>query len=99
FVAPGGGRYHAIVVPATRRMEVETLSRLRELAKRTGNVIIESLPQDVPGQSRLEARREKLHELAAAPALTLAVAGDDIAAALARHRVRQEQAPQAGLAH
>ena len=49
-----------IVVPGTRRMSVETLTQLRELAKRTGKVIFESLPQDVPGLSRLEARRAEL---------------------------------------
>ena len=99
FIAPGGGRYRAIVVPATRRMSVETLAQLRELAKRTGRVIIESLPQDVPGQARLEARRTELRALATAPALTLAVAGNDIGPALIKLGVRQEQAPQAGLVH
>ena len=99
FIAPGGGRYRVIVVPATRRMSVETLARLHELAKRTGRIIFESLPRDVPGQSRLEARRTRYRELAAEPALTLAVAGDDIEAALVKQGVRHEQAPQAGLAH
>ena len=99
FIAPGGGRYRVIVVPGTRRMSVETLTQLRELAKRTGRVVIESLPQDVPGHAQLEARRSKLREFATAPVLTLAVAGNEIGPALIKHGVRQEQAPQAGLAH
>jgi hypothetical protein len=99
FIASGGGRYRAIVVPATRRMSVETLEQLRDLAKRTGRVIIESLPQDVPGYSQLEARRTKFRELATARALTLAVTGYDILPALTKLGVRQEQTPQAGLVH
>ena len=99
FIAPGGGRYRVLVVPGTQRMSVETLTQLRDLAKRTGRVVIEALPQDVPGLSRLEARRTELHQLLAAPALTLAVAGNDIVAALEKYGVPQEQAAPAGLAH
>ena len=99
FIVPGGGRYRAIVVPATRRMPVETLTQLRELAKRTGRVVFESLPQDVPGQARLEVRRAALQGLLAAPVLKLAVAGENIVPALVKHGVPQEQASQAGLAH
>ena len=99
FIAPGGGRYRVLVVPATRRMPVDTLTQLRELAKRTGRVIVESLPQDVPGFSSLEARRAKLRELTKAPALTLAVAANGIVPALMKHGVPQEQAALAGLAH
>ncbi|HYJ39838.1 MAG TPA: glycosyl hydrolase [Steroidobacteraceae bacterium] len=98
FIAPGGGRYRAIVVPGTRRMSVETLTQLRELAKRTGRVIIESLPQDVPGYSRLEARRTEFRKLATAPDLTRAVVGDQIEAALMKHGVPREQASP-GLVH
>jgi len=99
FIASGGGHYRAIVVPRTRRMSVETLAQLRELAKRTGSVFFESLPQDVPGLARLEERRTELRELLAAPVLKRAVTGDHTAAALVQHGVRQEQASQAGLAH
>jgi hypothetical protein len=99
LVAPGGGRYLALVVPAASRMPVETLTQLRELAKQSGRVVIESLPQDVPGLGRLEARRTELRGLVAAPALTRAVAGNAIAPALIKHGVPQEQAPQVGLAH
>lgn len=99
FVASGGGHYRVLVVPGTRRMSVETLTELRELAKRTGRVIIESLPQDVPGFSRLEARRAELRGLVTSPALKLAVAGNEIVPALMKHGVPQEQASQAGLAH
>ena len=99
FIAPGGGRYRALVVPGTRRMSVATLAQLRELARRTGRVIVEALPQDVPGLARLEARRAELRRVSAAPALTHSVAGSAIVAALMKHGVRREEAARAGLAH
>ena len=99
FIAPGGSRYQAIVVPATRRMPVETLAKLADLAKKSSKVIFESLPQDVPGHAQLESRRAALSKLAAEPALARAVAQPDIAGALAKLEVRQEEASRAGLAN
>ena len=97
IVAPGG-RYRVIVVPAARRMPVETLARLRELTKQGDRVIYESLPQDVPGYGNLNARRAAFRSLLAAPELKAAVLAD-LDLALTRHGVRREQAAQAGLAH
>jgi len=94
LVAPGG-RYRSILVPATRRMSVETLERLRDLASQGARVEFESLPQDVPGNGHLEARRTRLRVLLEDPALRAAVAGENLPAA----SVPQEQAAQAGLAH
>lgn len=98
-IAAPGGRYLTIVVPATRRMSVETLSRLSDLAKQGDKVVFESLPQDVPGHARLAERRARLKALIAAPHLAAAVAGDDLTRALAKRGVRQEFASQAGLTH
>ena len=56
LVTPGA-RYKVIVVPATRRMPVATLQKLSTLAQSGAKVIFEKLPEDVPGYSRLEARR------------------------------------------
>ncbi len=94
-----GARYRAIVIPATRRMPVETLARLADLLKQGAKVIIESLPQDVPGYGRLEARRAELRALLSSAGLAAAVAGDDLQAALEKHKVPREQASQSGLAH
>ena len=94
IVAPGG-RYRCIVVPATRRMSVETLERLRDLLKQGARVEFESLPQDVPGFGNLEARRAKLRTLIEDPALRAAVAGENLPSG----SLPQEQAPQVGLAH
>jgi hypothetical protein len=94
-----GARYRVIVIPATRRMPVETLARLAALAKRGAKVIFESLPQDVPGYGHLDARRAELRALLSSAELAAAVAGDDLGAALEKHKVPREQASQVGLAH
>jgi hypothetical protein len=94
IVAPGG-RYRSIVVPATRRMSVETLERLRDLARQGARVEFESLPQDVPVLGNLEARRAKMRALLEDPAFRAAVAGEKLPSG----SVRQEEAPQVGLAH
>jgi len=98
LVAPGG-RYRVIVVPAARRMSVETLTRLRALAKQGARVLFESLPQDVPGYGRLDERRSALRSLLATPELASTVTGDALEAALQKLRVPREEAPTRGLAH
>ena len=68
LVTPGA-RYKVLLVPATRRMPVATLQRIAQFSRDGAKVIFESLPEDVPGLSRLEARRA---EFAAAKALLTA---------------------------
>jgi hypothetical protein len=82
-------RYKVLVVPATRRMPLETLQRISQLVRLGGTVIFENLPEDVPGYGRLEARRQEFKS-------TLARLGDrfvvqaDVPAALARAQVPRE---------
>jgi len=95
LVAPGG-RYRVIVVPATRRMPVETLERLRVLARQGARVIFESLPQDVPGLGNLEIRRAKFRALVTDAVLRGKVAGENLETELASV-ARHEPAAQAGL--
>jgi hypothetical protein len=97
LVAPGA-RYRVIVVPAVRRMPVETLERLRQLSIQGNKVIFESLPGDVPGYGNLETRRARFRALLATPELVAAVASD-LGPALGKHGVRREPATQAGLTH
>ena len=52
-----GVSYKILVVPATRRMPAATLEHIAQLAQAGAKVIFESLPEDVPGLGRLEARR------------------------------------------
>lgn len=63
LVTPGGTRYKAIVIPATKFMPVETLSRLLTLQQGGGAVIYEAPPEDVPGLGRLEERRKQFREI------------------------------------
>jgi hypothetical protein len=78
LVTPGN-RYRVLLVPATRRMPVATLQRLAQLSRDGAKVIFESLPEDVPGYGRLEARRA---EFASARAPLAALVHADLPAAL-----------------
>lgn len=60
-----GGTYRAIVVPSCEHMPLETFEKLLKLARAGGWVIFaDRLPSDVPGLSRLDARRERFKALA-----------------------------------
>lgn len=63
LVTPGGGRYRAVVVPATRHMPVETLSQLLALQQGGCAVIFAAAPEDVPGLGRLEERRAQFRTM------------------------------------
>lgn len=66
-VRTAGGTYPqwtSIVVPRTRRMPVETLRRLIDLAAenpRASVIFLDALPEDVPGFGRLAERRAAFH--------------------------------------
>ncbi len=94
LVAPGG-RYRALVVPATRRMPVATLRQLAELAAAGATVLFERLPEDVPGFGRLEARRGEFRQELGR--IDRASVQADIAGALAARGVRREPLADAGL--
>jgi hypothetical protein len=81
LVTPGG-RYRMLIVPATRRMPVATLARLRDLKRAGTNIVFEALPEDVPGLGRLEERRSKFSELLAAPEIAAAHGRSDVIVAL-----------------
>ena len=96
LLAPGG-RYRTIVIPAATRMAPKTLASLLELRRRGAALLFESLPQDVPGYARLEARRTELEKLLGEPDLRAAVATKGIEPRLAELGVRREGAGPAGL--
>lgn len=80
---PGGNTYSVLVVPATRRMPVETLRQIVALAAAGAHVVVQQLPEDVPGYGRLEERRAAFKELLAVLAKTAAtVVGRDEADAV-----------------
>ncbi|HEX2860561.1 MAG TPA: glycosyl hydrolase, partial [Lacunisphaera sp.] len=94
-VTPGGGRYHALIVPLALHMPVETLAQLRELVRQGATVLLpDGTPADVPGLGRLEERRAQLRELAAAPELQHSLG---LFTTLANRQVPREPAVEAGL--
>lgn len=93
LVAPGGGRYRAIVVPATKHMPVETLIQLFALKQQGTAVLFEALPEDVPGLGNLEWNRARFQKIRTA----LGAPETDVPATLARLGVICEPAPETGL--
>ncbi|HWA86212.1 MAG TPA: glycosyl hydrolase [Opitutus sp.] len=95
LIAPGGNRYRTLVVPAARRLPVETLARLLALAHEGATVIFQKPPEDVPGYGRLAERRARFHALLAkiSPSLVRA----DIPAALRSAGIPRESAAGFGL--
>ena len=83
-LATAGSRYKVLVVPAARRLPLATLQRIAQLAADGAHVIFQSLPEDVPGHGRLDARRAEFKRtLAALP--RNAVVRSDVLAELAQH--------------
>jgi hypothetical protein len=61
LVTSGGGRYRVLILPAPRRVPLETLEAALALA-RTGATVVafKGLPTDVAGLANLNGRRERL---------------------------------------
>ena len=96
LIVTAGGRYRAVVIPATRRMPVETLSQLLRLQQRGTAVIYEGAPEDVPGLGRLAERRAQFHEVKNAIGLSGAMTGN-ITAELRRRGAVREPVTATGL--
>ncbi len=95
-LAVPGGNYRALVIPATRRMPVETLEQLLKLKRAGANIIFEALPEDVPGYGRLAERRAQFKTLRDSPELAAAV-NADLSAALEKSGASREPAAETGL--
>ena len=63
FTAEGASAHKVLIIPQAQYMPVSTLERVIELAKAGATVILEGLPQDVPGLHQLQERREQLKQL------------------------------------
>ncbi len=96
-LAAPGGRYRALFVPAARRMSPETLRKIADLRDAGAKVFFESLPVDVPGNARLEARRAELRELLARPSLANSTITPGAPLLLQPLGIRREPAARAGL--
>lgn len=64
LVTDGGTSYSTIVIPECEKMQVETLEKLLEMARKGASIIVHNaLPEDVPGYAGLEERRARLERL------------------------------------
>lgn len=62
---PAASPYKVLVIPAATLMPVETLQRIIELVREGATVMIEALPEDVPGFASLDKRRKQFRDLIA----------------------------------
>ena len=94
----GNMPYKALVVPVTRRMPVATLQKLMDLARQGATVLLQAVPEDVPGFGDYAARHDRFKSL-----LTdMQTEGEvllspDIIGALQSHGIRGEQLAKYGL--
>lgn len=58
-----GGTFKTIVIPACKKMPLETLQKLIELQKAGGSIIFEDLPQSIPGFNNYQKRETELKAL------------------------------------
>jgi hypothetical protein len=90
-----GGDYRVLIVPATKRMPVETVAAMLRLIQAGALVRLDALPEDAPGYGRLAERRAKLQEMLKSEALIKAAAPP--VDGLALWHVCQESAAGQGL--
>ncbi|MDA3880337.1 MAG: glycosyl hydrolase [Prolixibacteraceae bacterium] len=62
-IITGETSYQTILLPPVKLIPVETFQKVIELAKNGATVLMEQLPDDVPGLGKLDERRGKFHEL------------------------------------
>lgn len=62
-ILSSGNSYKVILLPKLQRIPLETLEKLIDLAKGGATVLMEKLPEDVPGLGNLEARQAKFKAL------------------------------------
>jgi hypothetical protein len=61
----GDHRYQTILFPKSKFIPVETFEKIIELAKKGATILMEQLPEDVPGLYQLKERQQRLAELKA----------------------------------
>ena len=61
--SPQNTPYKALVVPVTRKMPIETLEKLLELARNGATLLLLAIPDDVPGLGDYQNRRSKFEKL------------------------------------
>ncbi|SDL96039.1 alpha-L-rhamnosidase [Catalinimonas alkaloidigena] len=61
-VADGGGDYAVLVLPKSEHLPVETFEQAMRLAREGATVVLQALPQEVPGLHQLDERRQQLQQ-------------------------------------
>lgn len=62
-ILTGGIRYQTILLPPVKLIPVETFEKIIALAKGGSTILMEQLPEDVPGMGKLAERKAKFQEL------------------------------------
>ena len=62
-ILTGGTSYQTVLLPPVKLIPLETFERIIELAKSGVTVLMEQLPEDIPGLGKLTERRAKFEEL------------------------------------
>ena len=62
-ILTGGINYQTILLPPVKLIPVETFEKIIELAKGGATILMEQLPEDVPGMGKLTGRIAKFQEL------------------------------------
>lgn len=63
YTANSAPAHMVLIIPQSQYMPVSTFESIIELANEGGTVILQALPQDVPGLHQLEERRTRLQQL------------------------------------
>jgi len=81
-ITTGGAAYQTLLLPPLKIMPPETFEALVKLARQGATILMEQLPEDVPGMGNLRERQEKLSNLkekltfeTATPGIQMAKAG------------------------
>ena len=62
-VGPQGAKYKVLVIAACNKMPVSTLNQIMRLASEGATIIIQQLPEDVPGLKDFQSRRNDLKNI------------------------------------
>ncbi|MFY9152663.1 MAG: glycosylhydrolase-like jelly roll fold domain-containing protein, partial [Prolixibacteraceae bacterium] len=62
-IQTGGTAYQTILIPEVKLMPLETFEKVIGLAKNGATILMEQVPEDVPGLGNLSERQAKLQEL------------------------------------
>jgi len=95
--SPDGTPYKALVVPVTRRMPEETLRKLINLARQGATIVLQAVPEDVPGLGNYTKRHTTFKKTVAALPGSGAVISPDVVSALQTQDIHGEPLAAHGL--